>query len=165
MLLSRIFGKRRYELSGHFIIHCLPPSQGYIVNVKLFPVAGTASAPPFGGEPPAEAYEGSEEIDKDVHIGQTRERPSLEIPFKLKADAGYYYLGVSVILFRDGLDGLLGQLERFCFGSALLDLSSKHLDAGEFPIPWPDTKIEDMHRYATFRPGEPPEFHEPDGRK
>jgi hypothetical protein len=74
LLLSRFFGKRRYELSGRLIIHSLPPSHGYIVYVKLFSAAGPASAPPFGGEPPAEAYEGSEEIANDVHIGQPRER-------------------------------------------------------------------------------------------
>jgi hypothetical protein len=164
-MYSRFFGKRRYKLSGRFIIHSLPPSQGYIVYAKLFPVVCPSSASPFGGEPPAEAYEDSKKIAEVIHIGQTRERPNLEIPFKLKADAGYYYLGVSVILFRDGLDGLLAQLERFCFGNALLDLSSNHLDGGEFPISWPDTELEDMHRYATFRPGEPPEYHNSGGRK
>jgi len=164
-MLSRIFRKRHYELSGRFIIHSLPPSQGHIVSIKPFPVAGPASAPPFGGEPPTKAYEGSEEIAKDIHIGQTRDIPSLEIPFKLEVDVGYYYLGVSVILFRDGLEGVLGQLERFCFGSELLDLSSNHLDAGVFPIPWPETELEDMHQYATFRPGEPPELHDSGGRE
>lgn len=81
-MLSQLFGKRHYELSGRFVINSLPPSQDHIVSVKPFPVAGPDSAPPFGGEPPVKAYEGSEEIAKDVHIGQTREIPSLENPIQ-----------------------------------------------------------------------------------
>ncbi len=163
MLLSRLFGKRkkpRYEVSGRLFIHALPPSQGYFVNLKLLRVASPDTGPPYGGDPPAEAYEGAVEVAREEHLGETRQRPSIAVPFTLEAEAGYYYLGLSVILFREGAEGLLAQLERFCFGGVLLDLSHDHLDAGELPIPWPATKLEDMHRYATFRPNEPPEFYE-----
>jgi len=157
-MFSGLFGKRRYKLNGRIIIHSLPPSQGYMVSLKLFPVAGPACPPPFGGEPPGEAFEGSVDLAKNIHIRQNLERPRLVIPFKLKPYAGYYYLGVTVFLFRDGLNGLMAQMERVCFGRPLLDLSSNHLDAGDFPIRWPDTSLEDLYQYAIFRPGKPPEF-------
>jgi len=159
-VLSRLFRKPKLALGGRIILNSLPPSQGHIVKAILFPVEGLNAHPPYSGRPPGKAFIGSEEIAKNVHIGQIVENSSLEVSFNLVAERGYYYLGITVFLFRESPKGLVAHLERFCVGSSPFDLNTDSLSAGDLSIPWPDIAFKDMQVYATFRPNEPPELYD-----
>ena len=163
-MLSRLFRNRNLTLSGRIILQSLPPSQGHIVSAKLFSVDGLNARSPYSGRLPGEAFLESEEIAKNVHVGQIVESPSLEFSFKLVSERGYYYLGITVILFRESQDGVVAQLERFCLGDKPFNLNTDSLNIGDLSIPWPEVAIEDMQIFATFRPNKPPELYDDYGK-
>jgi len=142
----------------------LPPSQGHIVSAKLFSVDGLNVSPPYSRRPPGEAFLESNEIARNVHIGQILDNPSLKFSFKLASERGYYYLGITVFLFRESPDGLVAQLERFCLGSTPFNLNNDSLNVGDLMITWPDIAFENMQKFATFRPNEPPELFYDEGK-
>ena len=158
-MLSRLFRNQNLTLGGRIILQPLPPSQGYIVSAKLFPVEELIASPPFSSKPPAEAFVDSEEIARKLHFGQILDKPTLEFSFNLVSESGYCYLGITVFLFRESPKGLTAQLERFCLGNNPFNLSSGSLNVGDIRIPWPEIAIEEMQLFATFRPNESPEFY------
>jgi len=163
-VLSRLFRNRNLTLSGRIILQSLPPSQGRIVSAKLFPVEGLNAIPPYSSRPPGEAFLESDELARNVHIGQILDNPSLKFPFKLVSARGYYYLGITVFLFRESPDGLVAQLERFCLGKTPFYLNNDSLNVGDLMITWPDIAFEDMQIFAMFRPNEPPELYYDEGK-
>ena len=140
------------RIRGTISLTGLPPHRGLILNVCFYKVSGFEAPAPHDGDPPASAAVDIHKISEDVHLERESRETAVEKPFELEHEPGYFYVEVRPILFRDGNGSMLAQAEQFFFGRRPVRI----LDASEnpvtFPITWPQTSIDELHRYGTLRP-------------
>ncbi len=98
------------RIKGTISISGLPPHCGLILNVCFYKVSGFEAPPPHGGAPPASAAADIHPVSEDVHLEEESKQATLEKPFELEHEAGYFYVEVRPILFRER-NGSMLQLE------------------------------------------------------
>jgi hypothetical protein len=170
-MLKRMFGSRKFTLEGRVVLNALPRSCGYMVQAVFFPVDGPNSPPPFDGEPPLEAYADAQaemivvvegEMDKDTRCPVFVTKPKIDIPFMLSINCGHYYMGFSVIIFRECDGELTAQKEVFFVRDLTISSIGDAVNVGDLSFTWPDTDCDDLFVYAKFEPNKEAQFYEGD---
>jgi len=134
---------------GKVVITNLPPRRGVIVSLAFFQVPGADSPAPYDGDPAGDRVTDQAELLNDVHLEHARADASLEQEFEVDRPEGFYYLQVRVILVRTQGGKTFAQAEQFFFGRRCLVVPC---DGVTLPVVWPDTPLEELHRYGTVQP-------------
>ncbi len=138
-------------IDGQVVIDNLPPHFGLSVRLAFFPVAGPAAAPPFDGDPPAEAVTDCPELYNEVDLDHELDETSRSIPFSIRHPSGHYYIQLRTLLYRKQDGKVFAQAEQFYFSRrplALLD----DLPAVTLPIEWPSIPLDELGHYGTIEP-------------
>jgi hypothetical protein len=139
-------------LEGKIEITGLPPNRGLIVHLGLFEVSEPDAPAPYNGNPPPEAVTDSQKVIEDVHLRDESREPTFKRPFRIEHRPGYYYVQVRVILFRDNKGSMFAHAEQFFFARRPLPLTGDRVGPVTFPVSWPDTPLDQLHHYGTFKP-------------
>jgi hypothetical protein len=139
-------------LEGIVAIAGLPPHRGIILSLYFFRVDGPEADCPYGGNPPAEACSDEvlvcEEDPRPADVGDT----SRTWPFSTPRTAGYYYVQVHAVLFREQRGKMYARVEKFFFGRRPVSVSEEGQDSITFPVTWPTQALEDLHYHDTVTP-------------
>ena len=144
--------KKKGELTGTVKIADLPPFLGYSISLSLFGVNGPDTPPPFEDVAPPEARQDEAELENVTHFDREDTTGSLESSFRLHRPAGWYYLQLNVILYREKGEKLYAHVERFPFLKRPVEFPPDGQSI-VLPISWPTTPIEELGRYGTMKPG------------
>jgi hypothetical protein len=91
-------------------------------------------------------------VIESVDLERESRRSSVEYAFSMEREPGYYYAQVRVILFLERGGSVLAQAEQFFFGRQPVRIGGEKEDQITFPVSWPTTAIEKLHRYGTIKP-------------
>jgi hypothetical protein len=120
--------------------------------LSLFRASGPDAPVPFSGDPPPKARRDVEELKQAIHFEREDASGVIQESFRLRRPVGWYYLQLSVILYRQQNDKTYAQLERFFFRKRPVEV----LAAGQsiiLPVSWPAIPIEELDHYGTMKPG------------
>lgn len=142
-------------LGGRVVIDGLPPSRGYIVTLYFFSVSDGDSEPPFSGDPPKSAFIDAAQVAHAVDLNQERNDRSVSIEFSVQRKAGWYFLDVGVILFRNQKGENHAQVEHFFFKKRPVLIPENNTVSLTLPVVWPAIPVENLHRYGVISPKKP----------
>ncbi len=90
-----------------------------------------------------------------VHLHEESREPQVELPSDLEHKAGYYYVEVRVVLFREHEGRILAQLKPFFFRRRPVVIGPESPGQVTFPVAWPEIPLEELRHYRTFSPKKP----------
>lgn len=137
------------KLIGKVCLTNLPPRTGVLVNLAFFRVSQEVDPAPFDSDPPPDRVTDVEELVDDVHLETEKCDRSLEWKFEIERSVGFYYLQLSVVLFRSQNGRKFAQSEQFFFRRRPISLPAEGVILG---VPWPEVPLEKLHRYGTVNP-------------
>lgn len=140
------------RLEGKVSLTNLPPHRGVVINFCLYEVSDADAPPPYTPAPPNETATDCHEVIEDVHFEQESRRSTVEHAISIEHEPGYYYAQVRVILFLERAGSILAQVEQFFFDRRPVQIGGEQKDRIIFPVSWPTTAIERLHRYGTIKP-------------
>ncbi|HWX18274.1 MAG TPA: hypothetical protein VN578_00060 [Candidatus Binatia bacterium] len=144
--------KKKGEVTGTVRIADLPPFIGYSASLSLFEVSSVDAPPPFPDVAPPEARLDEAQLGEATHFEREDITGTLEVSFRLRRPAGWYYLQLNVILYRMEDGKRYAQVERFPFRKRPLEIPA----GGQvitLPVSWPKTPIADLEQYGMLKPG------------
>lgn len=145
MTILNIF-RRKGTIAGEILLHGLPSHKMYCLSVTFFPVSSDASPPPFDADPPVDSW-----IDTEW-VKEVEEPDDKPLRFSFQRAAGYYYLGVGVIIFLERDGQRFAQVERFFPMSRPCQIQSGVQKQLQLAVTWPDIPFDQLHTYGTVYP-------------
>lgn len=144
--------KKKGELTGTVEVSAVPPFFGYSISLSVFGVSGPDTPPPFPDIATPEARQDETQLAEVTHFDRGDTTGHLEVSFRLRRPAGWYYLQLNVILYRKEGERMYAQVERFPFLNRPVDFPPGGQDI-VLTVSWPATPIEELEHYGTMKPG------------
>jgi hypothetical protein len=142
-------------LNGTIAMTGLPAHLGMIVDFCFYAVSAADAPAPYDGDPPAEAATDCQQVIKDVELNAESQHTSRDLAFCAERPAGFYYVGVRVVLFRKDGNKVFAQVEQFFFARRPLPMPDEGEILVTFPVTWPALPLEQLHHYGTISPQRP----------
>jgi hypothetical protein len=138
--------KQKGIVAGQVVVRGLPPHKMYSASITFFKVYDASSHRPFGGNPPVEKWMDTESVK------EAEEPDDKPLRFRVERASGFYYLGVSFIVFLERGGKMFAQVERFF---PMTQPCHIHPDAEQnvqLEVTWPDIPFDELHSYGTIHP-------------
>src|SRR5262245_46136686 len=140
------------RLNGNVSLTGLPARRGLQVSLCLFAVGSAETPAPYGGDPPGTACHDCEKLFDEADLTREWRESSFQQAFSVTRGAGFYFMQVRVILFRENAGKVYAQAEQFFFTRRPVELLAAQTVTISLPVEWPTTPIEELHRYGTVQP-------------
>ena len=142
-------------IEGTVTIGNMPPHRAAMVSLSFYAVSGAESPPPYGGDPPADAYDQSVEVCSESPSETDFCEPHRSWHFAAETATGYYYVQLRVVLYREQDGRMFAQCEQFFFRRRPLHVPEDGVSDVAFPVTWPELALEDLHQYGIVSPRRP----------